>query len=103
MLTIDNRGLASYSACSPSCREICKISLCLVFIAHVICILGTEERTKNSRLPEGTLLKTGVLTQVMDIQEPLVTLRDLLEKVGYSVTKLQFTIFQIITIYKLRP
>ncbi|CAL8111310.1 unnamed protein product [Orchesella dallaii] len=41
---------------------------------------AAEEKTKNSRLPEGTLLKTGVLTQVMDIQEPLSTLRDLLEK-----------------------
>jgi len=39
----------------------------------------TNEKTENSRLPEGTFLKTGVITQVMDIQEPISKLRTLLE------------------------
>jgi hypothetical protein len=37
------------------------------------------DKTENSRLPEGTFLKTGVIIQVMDIQEPISKLRTLLE------------------------
>lgn len=44
----------------------------------------------NSKLPEGTYLKTGVITQIMDIQQPVSKLRTLLEaELGIDLSNCQ--------------
>lgn len=46
----------------------------------MLIITEIANMVENSRLPEGTYLKTGVILQVMDIEEPLEALRCLLER-----------------------
>lgn len=48
------------------------------------------DKAENSRLPEGTYLKTGVITQIMDIQQPVSTLRTNLEtELGIDLSNCQ--------------
>ncbi|XP_021944659.1 DNA-binding protein Ets97D isoform X2 [Folsomia candida] len=55
------------------------------FDARAMC-----DKAENSRLPEGTYLKTGVITQIMDIQQPVSTLRTNLEtELGIDLSNCQ--------------
>ncbi len=54
-------------------RQITQI-YCNFLLFTVMC-----DKAENSRLPEGTYLKTGVINLTMDIQQPVSKLRTLLE------------------------